>query len=181
MTRTRLLVAITLAAGLGASQAENISRTVLEGARDDVKAHHETALHACDPLSGNARDVCKAEAEGRQKVALAWLDYRHTGSDRDRQKLNEAVYEARHEVARERCDDLAGDRKDLCLREARTARDKAKADARLQKEVAEAMDDAQKARMKADYQLAAERCNSLAGERRDVCMTSAEARFRGRW
>lgn len=181
MTRTSLLVAALLACGLGAAHAENYSAKVHEGARDDVKAHYKAAKDACDRMSGNARDVCQKEAEGREKVALAWLDYNRAGDAKHEEKLNEAIYEARYDLAKERCDDFAGERKDLCQREAQTARDKAKADTKLRKEVAEAADDAEKARMKADYKLAAERCNTLAGEQKDVCTASAKARYHERW
>jgi len=132
-------------------------------------------------MTGNAKEVCVEESKGREKVALAWLDYNYSGAESDQAKLNEAIYEARYEVAKERCDDVAGDAKDVCQREAKTERDKAKADAKASKKVADALDSAEAAKMKADYKLAAERCDSLTGERKDICVASAKARYHERW
>ena len=125
--------------------------------------------------------VCVEEAKGHEKIALAWLDYNYSGSTSDQAKLNEAIYEARYEVAKERCDDLAGEPKDVCQREAKTARDKAKADTKANQKIMEAQDDAAAAKMKADYKLAAERCDTLAGERKDICIASAKARYHEKW
>jgi hypothetical protein len=175
------LLALALAVGGGAVQAANYSKTVLDGARDDVKAQYKATRDACDKMSGNAKDVCVEDAKGHEKVALAWLDYNHSSSPSDQAKLNEAIYESRYAVAKERCDDQAGEAKDLCQREAKTARDKAKADAKLNKKVTDAMDDAEAAKMKADYKLAAERCDTLNGERKDICVASAKARYHERW
>jgi hypothetical protein len=185
MTRTthatHALLALTAALVCGMAQAANYSKSVLDGARDDVKAQYKANKDACDKMSGNAKDICVADAKGKEKVSLAWLDYNYSGDAKDQAKLNEAVYEARYEVANEKCDDMSGDAKDVCQREAKTARDKAKADVKLNKEVAKAVDDAEAARMKADYKLAAERCDSLSGDRKDICVASAKARYHERW
>jgi hypothetical protein len=175
------LLALALAVGGGAAQAANYSKSVLEGAREDVKANYKASREACDKLSGNAKDICVEDTKGREKIALAWLDYNYSGSASDQLKVNEAIYEGRYQVAMERCDDQAGDAKDLCQREAKTAREKAKAEAKLNKKVADAMDDAETAKLKADYKLASERCDSMAGERKDVCIASAKARYHERW
>lgn len=175
------LLALVLALGAGAAQAVNYSKPVLDGARDDIKATYRSAKDACDKMSGNAKDICIEDAKGREKVSLAWLDYNNSGSDADLNKLNEAIYESRYEVADERCEDLSGDAKDVCQREAKTVRDKAKADAKMSKKINDAMDTAEAAKMKADYKLAAERCGTLSGERKDVCVASAKARYHERW
>jgi hypothetical protein len=184
MTRihpAHVLLAVALAAGGGAAQAYNYSKSVLNGARDDIKATYKAERDACGKLAGNAKDICVEEAKGHEKIALAWLDYNYSGSTSDQAKLNEAIYESRYEVAKERCDDLAGEPKDVCQREAKTARDKAKADAKANQKIMEAQDDAAVAKMKADYKLAVERCDTLAGERKDVCVASAKARYHERW
>lgn len=181
ITPAHALLALAIAVGCGGAQAANYSKSVLEGAREDVKTHYKGVKDSCDKMTGNAKDICTEDAKGREKVALAWLDYNYSGSESDQAKLNETIYEARYEVAKERCDDMSGEAKDVCQREAKTARDKAKADAKASKKVADALNDAEAAKMKADYKLAAERCDTLAGERKDVCIASAKARYHERW
>lgn len=183
MIRTFRPALATLAIALSCTGAfaANYSKAVLDGARDDVKQTYKANKDACDKLNGNAKDICVQEAKGMENIALAWLDYNYSGTAADQKKLNETVAEARHEIAKERCDDRSGDAKDLCQREAKTAYEKAKADAKLNKEVADAMSDAERTRMKADYKLAAERCDTLNGERKDICVASAKARYHERW
>jgi hypothetical protein len=175
------LVTLAVALSCGGALAANYSKAVLDAARDDVKQAYKVNKDACDKLNGNAKDICVQDAKGKENVALAWLEYNYSGTSGDQKKLNESIAEARYEVAKERCDDRSGDAKDLCQREAKTAYDKAQADAKLNKQVADAMDDAERSRMKADYKLAAERCNTLAGERKDICVASAKARYQERW
>jgi hypothetical protein len=186
MTRTTFrpahaLLALAVAFGAGAAHAANYSKAVLDGARDDVKREYKANKDRCDKMDGNAKDICVQEAKGLENVALAWLDYNYSGTPADQKKLNETIAEARHEVAKEKCDDRSGDAKDLCQREAKTAYDKAMAEAKLNKKVADAMDDAERARMKADYKLASERCASLNGDSKDICVASAKARYHERW
>src|SRR5262249_23135255 len=160
-----------------AAQANNYSKAVYDKAKDDVKATYKAERDGCNKMSGNAKDICVEEAKGHEKVALAQLDYNNTGKADDQAKLSEAMYEARYAVAKERCDDMAGDKKDVCQQEAKTARDKAKADTKMNKTVADAQSDADSAKMKADYQLAKERCDSMAGDTKDSCVASAKARY----
>jgi hypothetical protein len=178
---THVLMALAVALGCGAAQAANYSKAVLDGAREDVKREYKANKDMCDKMSGNAKDICVQEAKGLENIALAWLDYNYSGTPADQKKLNMAIADARHEVAKERCDDRSGDAKDLCQREAKTAYEKAKADAQLNKKVADAVDDAERARMKADYKLASERCATLTGDSRDICVASAKARYHERW
>lgn len=180
----KLQHALALAALLGivgGAQAANFSKSAYEGAKADIKSVYKTERYTCDALSGNAKDVCVEAAKGREKIALAQLEYNYSGSDKDQLKLQETQYEARYELAKERCDERSGEAKDLCVREAKTARDKAQADVKLGKQVAAATESAEQAQLKADYKLAKERCETLAGDAKDVCQASAKARYRENW
>ena len=179
MTRTTpLWAALALAMACGAAQANNYSKAVYDKAKDDVKSTYKAERDGCDKMSGNAKDICVEEAKAHEKIALAQLDYNNTGKADDQKKLAEAIYESRYAVAKERCDDFSGDKKDLCVREAKTTYEKAKADAKANKKIADAQNDAEEAKMKADYKLAKERCDAMAGDQKDACVASAKARYR---
>ncbi len=181
-TRLALALAATLAlAAAPGAYANNFSKSAYDGAKNDIKSTYKAERDTCNSLSGNAKDICVEQVKGHEKIAMAQLDYNYTGATKDEVKVYQARYEARYDVAKEKCDDLAGDPKDLCLREAKTARDKAQADLKLAKKVSDAVDDADSTRMKADYKLAAEKCAPLAGDVKDVCMASAKARYNERW
>ena len=170
-----------LLGGAGAAHAENFSKATYNSAKDELKAIYKAERDACDQRSGNAKDICIEEAKGKEKVAMAQLQYNHTGKPADEMKLREARYEARYEIAKEKCDDLSGDAKDVCLREAKTARDKAKADVKQAKRVKDAAEDAEEARMEADYKLAAAKCDTMSGDAKSTCVASAKARYGRHW
>lgn len=157
--------------------AANLSASAYKAARDQAKAEYKKEVDACSTQTGNARDICMETAKGREKVALAHLEYQRSGDAKDMAKLGEARYEAQYEVAKERCDDLAGDAKDTCVTQAKAERDKAKADVKAGKELREVRDETQKAKEEADYKVAQSRCDSLSGDAKDGCVAAARARF----
>ncbi|MFG6466219.1 hypothetical protein [Roseateles sp. BYS87W] len=173
---THLLCALTLF-GLAGVASANLAQPAYGMAKDEVKAMYKIERDKCDSLSGNAKDVCVERAKGQEKVALANLEYQHTGRTKDRNDYLEARYEARYQVAKEMCDDKAGNAKDVCVTEAKAAHDKAKADLKANKKIAEAENDAMEAKLKADYKVANERCDSLGGYAKDSCQASAKARY----
>jgi len=182
-TRTlrHALIATATLLSLGSAHAENFSKAVYNGAKEDVKNSYKAEREACNSLANNAKDICVETAKGHEKVALAMLDYNHSGMAKDEIKLYEAQYEARYDVAKEKCDDLGGNDKDVCVRTAKTERDKAKSELKLAKKVSNATDTAVAEHMKADYKLAKEKCDTLSGDAKDVCVASAKARYNERW
>jgi hypothetical protein len=173
------LAAFTAALALAgaASQAANFSKASYDSAKADIKATYQAERDNCGALAGNARDICLEQAKGREAVALAQLEYNYTGKAADEQKLYAARAQARYELAKERCDDLGGDAKDVCLRQARSEHEKAQADIKLAQKVTAAIDEADQARMKADYRLAIEKCSQLAGDAKEACVGNAKTRY----
>jgi hypothetical protein len=173
----RILAVLALAGTAIGAGAETISKDTYRLAKDDIKAIYTKDQQACNALSGNAKDLCVKQAKAQESVAMANLEFQHTGSEKDRKDYLEARYESKYEVAKEMCDDQAGNNKDVCVAQAKAARDKSKADMKADLAIVGALDDAQEARLKADYGVAKERCDSLAGDAKNVCVASAKARF----
>jgi hypothetical protein len=69
-------------------------------------------------MKDNAKDICMAEAKGREKVAIADLDVTYKPSAKARYEARVARADAQYAVAKEKCDDLAGNAKDVCRKEA---------------------------------------------------------------
>jgi len=172
----RLLCMLALA-GMAGTASANLTKPVYSTAKDEVKAMFKAERDKCDALSGNAKDVCTERAKGQEKVALANLEYQYTGTVKDRNDYMEARYEARYELAKEMCDARSGNDKDVCMTQAKAERDKAKADLKANKKVAEAQSDALESKLKADYKIASERCDALSGDAKDSCQASAKARY----
>ena len=114
-------------------------------------------------------------------------------------KVRVARADADYAVAREKCDDLAGNVKDVCVKEAKAAAVAAKADAKAQMKITNANEtaagtsaksnskaretradtrkDAASDKRDADYAVAKEKCDAFAGDAKTNCLNQAKARF----
>ena len=88
-----------------------------------------------------------------------------------------AKAESAYAVAREKCDDQAGNAKDVCVKEAKAVEVKALADAKLGKKIGEARKEPADDKRNADYKVAAEKCDAMAGDAKASCITAAKANF----
>jgi hypothetical protein len=88
-----------------------------------------------------------------------------------------AKAEAAYAVGKERCDDKAGNAKDVCVKEAKAREIKALADAKMGKEIGEAKKDAAEDKRDADYKVAIEKRNGLSGDAKDNCVAAAKTKF----
>jgi len=114
----------------------------------------------CASLAGNANDICIKEAKGEEKVAYAELEYQNTGRPSDRNKVLVAKAESVYAVAKERCDDGAGNAKDVCRKEAKAVETQALAEAKLGRKIGVARKEAAVDKRDANYQLAIEKCDA---------------------
>jgi len=183
-TTTAIAVAIGLTFSTGA-MAQTMSKDDYETGMNSIAAEYKSDKSSCESLSGNANDVCMAEATGKEKVAKADLEARNKNTNEARYEALVTKAEADYSVATEKCDDQAGNLKDVCLKEAKAAEVAAKADAKSQmktseadkkadEESAEAHHDAATDKRDADYAVAKEKCDALAGGAKDSCMNEAK-------
>jgi len=179
--------------------AAGISKAEYNTGEDKIEAAYKVAKAACGKLAGNANDICIAEAKGKEKVAKAELEDSYKLTRKTLYGVHEAKAEADYAVANEKCDDLAGNTKDVCVKEAKAVQAKAKADAKLQMKTsaaratanektidarieandktADAQKDAAETILAADYKVATEKCDALAGNAKDACVKQAKTRF----
>ena len=132
-----IMIAISFACSTVAI-AESMSKDVYKTAKDRIEAEYKADKAKCDSLSGNAKDICMAEAKGKEKVAKAELEAQNKGTEKARQEVNIAKAEAAYAVAKEKCDDKSSNEKDACLKEAKATEARAKADAKAQMKTSKA-------------------------------------------
>ncbi len=173
----RLACVVSTGMVCAAAGAANLAPATYDAAHDQLKSTYKADREACAKMTANAKDICVETAKGQEKVAMAHLQYQRSGDAKDMNKLSQARYEARFEIAKELCDDQTGNAKDVCVATAKAEHTKAKADTKMNKQVAEARNDAEKAKDKADYKVASERCDAMTGNAKDACTASARARF----
>lgn len=174
--RTTLLAAALCLLPL-AARAETMNKADYDATRSRIDATSRTDQAACAAHSGNAKDICVEQAQGKEKVARAELEYRHSATAEDRNKVLVARAEADYAVARERCDDKAGNVKDVCIAEAKAAETKALADAKMGKDIGKAETDAMDERRGAERKVAVEKCDALAGDAKSGCLAAAKAKY----
>ena len=159
------------------SATGSIDKAAYKSGKTRIGAEYKTDKTACGKMTANAKDVCMEEAKGKEKVARAELEAAYTGKSADQNKVVMAKAEAAYAVAKEKCDDQAGNAKDVCVKEAKALEVKAKADAKMNKEIGAAKKDAAQEKREADYKVAAEKCDGMSGDAKASCMTAAKAKF----
>src|SRR4051812_20813737 len=125
-TTTALATAITFAFSSGA-MAQALSKDVYKADKDKIEADSKAAKATCGKLTGNAKDVCQAEAKAKEKIDKAELEARYKNTDKARYDAQVAKVDAEYSVAKEKCDDKTGKDKDVCVKEAKAAQAKGKA------------------------------------------------------
>lgn len=183
-----LAVACAAAFATAAQAATPMTKSEYNAAKDQAEATYKVEKKKCDSLSGNAEDICEAEAKANKMRAEADAKaaYKHTRDVYYDQKVAHA--DADYLVAKEKCDDLAGNTKDVCVKEAKAAQTKAKADAKAEmksakangearSESSDAKHEATEEKREADYKVQIERCDSLAGDAKDACVKHAKQMY----
>jgi len=172
--------ALSMALGLAfgtCAMAASMTEEQYKAGRDAIAAEAKGEKAACGSFAGNARDICKAEADGREKVARAELEAGYKPSVDANYKLYVARAEAAYAVAKEKCDDKSGNVKNVCVKEAKADRVAAKTDAKAQMKTSDARKDAATDKRDADYAVAKEKCDAFAGDAKSSCMSDAKARY----
>src|SRR4030095_6494621 len=128
---SKLMIALFVAAGLGfagsavaqtyspKATSTPMSKDSYAMAKKNADAQYKIDNDACSLLNGNAKDICVAEAKGKDNIAKAEAEAAYENTPKARQNARVAHAQARYNIAIEKCDDLAGNRKDVCVREAK--------------------------------------------------------------
>lgn len=173
--KASLIVAALLS--FSVAQAANLTKVEYKAEKTRISADYKLDKNACDAFKDNAKDVCVEEAKAKEKIALAEREYSYTGKAADQTKVLVAKAKSAYAVAKEKCDDQTGNAKDVCVKEAKAVEVQALADAKLGKQIGEARKEASTDKNDANYKVAVEKCDALAGAAKDSCVVTAKANF----
>jgi hypothetical protein len=197
---SKLMIALIAAAGLGVAgtsaaqtlapktTATPMSKDSYTMAKANADTQYKIDKDACASLSGNAKDICIAQAKGKDNVAKADAEAAYENTPKARESARVAHAQANYDVAIEKCDDLAGNRKDVCVKEAKAEFVKGKADAKVDRvaadtshdaatKQADARTDANIEKRDAEYKVAIEKCDALAGPAKEACVSGAKVQY----
>ena len=85
-----LAASLAFSAGVMAADAARDSSTSQDlnqssaQSEDQIKSQYKADREVCNSMSGNTKDICVAEAKGREKVAKAELQARTKNTDKAR-------------------------------------------------------------------------------------------------
>src|SRR5450755_3338585 len=88
--------------------AAPISKDAYDLAVKNADAQYKMDKDACSSRSGNAKDICLAEASGKEKVAKADAEAAYNNTPKSREDARVTRAEATYSVAKQKCDELAG-------------------------------------------------------------------------
>jgi hypothetical protein len=174
---TRLLQGLVVGLAAPTLAIGAISANEYSAAKDRAAADYKTAKARCDAMTGNPKDVCIAESKAAAKKAKAEAEADYKNTDKARRDARIEAAEADYDVAKARCDARTGNDKDVCIKEAKAAETKAKADAKATEKVAEARTDAMQTKEDADYKVALEKCDAYSGAAKDSCVNTAKMKY----
>ena len=157
--------AVLFVGGAGAADTKG-DKATYDQAKASAKAAYDTDKKACDSLAGNAKDICVAEAKAKRTRTDENAEAAYKNTPKAREHATHEIAEADYKVATERCDDKAGNDKDVCVKEAKAAR--VSTDAKV---------DASKDKREADYKVAAEKCDAMTGDAKSACVKAAKAKY----
>ncbi len=170
-----ILVTATLFA-LPVSQAA-MSKPDYKADKARIGVNYKADKKACSTLTANAKDICVQEAKAKEKVAYAELEYAYTGNMADQNKVKVVKADTAYAVAKERCDDAIGNKKDVCVKEAKAVHVKALAEAKMVKVVGATAKDNANDVADAQYKVAAEKCDAMSGDAKAACISAAKMKF----
>jgi len=181
------------------AMAKNMSKDEFNAAEKRIATEYKSDKEKCDSPADIAKDICQTEAKGKNKVWKAKLKAQYKPSKKATYEVGITEAEADYAVTKEKCNDKAGNDKDVCVKEAKAALIRGKADAKAQMKTSGAnvkanedtsdarrkerekdsktRQDATAAKRDADYKVEIEKCDKFAGDTKDQCVARAKKQF----
>jgi hypothetical protein len=110
-----------------------LTKEAYEKAEAAIHAQHAADKKACERVKAEAKDLCQAQAEGRQKAERAGLEARYRRTPEASLEARNVTAEANYEVDKEKCELMKRKLRKKCLKEAKAAREAALRHARVEK------------------------------------------------
>ena len=112
----------------GKDAKPSVDRKARKAEEDRIEADYKAAKAKCGPMKGHEKEVCEADAKGKENVAKAELKAKYEPSATNQRKVEEAKAEHEYKVAKEKCDVQKGKEESACEKEAKAKYERAKAD-----------------------------------------------------
>lgn len=115
------------------ASATGMDKTAYTAERERIEADFKAAKQKCDPLKGNAQDVCKAEAKYEEQAKKADLEFKYKGTSDAKYDGAVKKAKAKHDLEKQKCHDLKGADQTACKKQAKADEQKAIAAAKSER------------------------------------------------
>ena len=170
-----LLAAVLCSTSIAAQAA--MTKEEHKSATKAAEMSYKSAKAGCSSLAGNAKDVCIAEAKVQKTYAMAKAHTEYKNTAKVMYDGRKDVASAEYDLAKAKCGALAGNAKDVCIKEAKAVEVRAQADAKAGTKITDARVNAADEKNTANYKVAIEKCDALSGDPKSACVKEAKARF----
>ena len=170
-----ILAAAFCATGFAANAA--MTKAEHKAALDNAEMSYKSAKATCGSLAGNAKDVCIAEAKVEKTYLTGKAHSNFKNTPKAQYDAQKDLAGAEYDLAKTKCQTLAGNDKDVCVKEAKAVEVRAQADAKAGNKVSDAYAAASDAKRTANYKVAIEKCDTFSGDAKDSCVKAAKTRF----
>jgi hypothetical protein len=117
----------------GSVAADSISKDEYKAEKQRIHAESNAAREKCNSMPGNAKDTCMAQAKTHEKAATAELEARQKDSAKARKNVQVAIARD-YDTAKKKCNELSGEDRTACLKQAKAAQNNAKTKARAERD-----------------------------------------------
>lgn len=174
---TIIMLSTSFAIAVSAFAMAADSKLSYTASNDLAARDYAVARARCDGFTGNPKALCVAEAKAARVFLEANATAQYKNNIAATTDARKAIAEADHDVERARCDSQAGNRREVCIEEAKANLVAAVADAVADRKVVEARNDASEDKRSADYKVAMQRCDAYAGDPRHACVADVKNQF----
>jgi hypothetical protein len=174
---TILISVATMGFATVSAAATAEAKSTYNAARETAAADFKVTREKCNSLTDSPKNVCVKEAEAARTRTNAEAEAEYKNTPRARASARTAIVNSEYNVAKAKCGSKTGNDKDVCIKEAKAAKVAVNADAKADKKVVAALIDASEDKRDANYKVAIEKCDALAGASKDTCVGSAKAKY----
>lgn len=172
-----ILGVVALGFATMAPAATDEAKATYKAAKDSASATYKAARAKCDALSGNPKDVCIEEAKAAEKRSKAEAEAQYKNTPKAHMNARIAAADGDYAVAKEKCNAQSGNAKDVCKKEAKAVHIKAVVNAKSKQKIKEVKTEATQEKRDADYKVAIEKCEALAGPDKEACVATANLKY----
>jgi hypothetical protein len=173
---TILVTAAGMALTNGAA-ATGMAKAEYDATKEKASVDYKISSEKCATLTGNSKDVCAAEAVAARTRTTGEAKAQYENTPGITAGVRKDIAAADYEVAKAKCGSKTGNVKDVCIKEAKSAKVATVENAVADKKIVNALVDAQEDKQTAQYKVALEKCDAQSGAAKALCVTTAKSTF----